>query len=72
MVLYDPDAKEEYLLDGRYLIQPMKRGEWMIEEYPDGYYYSYCSVCDQWVPEEAFLKHWKYCPNCGAIMGSEE
>ena len=51
------------------------RGEWLFEEYPDGYYHSECSVCKHWFVEDAFLKPYNFCPNCGARMvkdGDEE
>lgn len=43
-------------------------GEWLFEEYPDGYYHSECSVCKHWFVEDAFLKPYNFCPNCGARM----
>ena len=43
-------------------------GEWLFEEYPDGYYYSECSICKHWFIEDAFLRPYKYCPNCGSKM----
>ena len=45
-----------------------KRGEWNFEESPDGYYHSECSECGHWFYEDAFLKPYNYCPNCGADM----
>lgn len=47
-------------------------GEWVFEEYPDGYYHSECSICKHWFIEDAFLKPYKFCPNCGAKMGGDE
>lgn len=49
-----------------------KTGEWLFEEYPDGYYHSKCSICKHWFIEDAFLKPYKYCPNCGASMKDGE
>lgn len=43
-------------------------GEWLFEECPDGYYHSECSICKHWFIEDAFLKPYKYCPNCRAKM----
>lgn len=43
-------------------------GEWLFKEYPDGYYHSECSVCKHWFVEDAFLKPYNFCPNCGARM----
>ena len=45
-----------------------KRGEWNFEESPDGYYHAECSECGHWFYEDAFLKPYNYCPNCGAEM----
>lgn len=47
-----------------------KHGEWLFEEYPDGYYHSECSLCGKWFSEEAYLQKWKYCPNCGEKMNN--
>lgn len=52
---------------------PVVHGEWGFEEYPDGYYHTYCSVCNAEFHEDVFLKeHWNYCPNCGAKMDGKE
>ena len=48
-----------------------KKGLWMFEEYPDGYYHSHCSECEAQFPEEAYIQRWHYCPNCGAYMREE-
>ena len=71
MVLYDPDAKEEYLLDGRYLVQPMKRGEWIKckDENNDPYDVTLtCSVCGFEIEIANDIYTMNYCPNCGAVM----
>ena len=74
MVLYDPDAKEEYLLDGRYLVQPIKHAEWKrinVALYE-------CSNCKRVAPyyiEGELLLYWpelNYCPACGAKMNEDE
>lgn len=50
-------------------IQPeRKTGKWHFEEYPDGYYHAECSVCGHHFQEDAYLKPYNYCPNCGARM----
>lgn len=49
-----------------------KRGEWYFEESPYGYYHSECSECGHWFYEDAFLKPYNYCPNCGADMRGEQ
>lgn len=47
----------------------VRHGEWMFEEYPDGYYSTYCSNCESRYEEDIYLrKMWNYCPNCGADM----
>ena len=46
----------------------VSEGEWLFEEYPDGYYHSECSICKHWFIEDAFLKPYNYCPNCGSRM----
>ena len=46
----------------------VRHGEWLFEEYPDGYYHSECSVCGKQDKEAAYLEKWKYCPHCGACM----
>ena len=49
-----------------------KKGYWLFEEYPDGYYHSECSVCGSWFKEDAFLNPYNFCPNCGAEMRGEQ
>ena len=57
------------VIDEEPTIEPeRKKGEWMFEEYPDGYYHSECTVCGASVDERAYLDKWKYCPKCGARM----
>lgn len=46
----------------------VRHGRWMFEEYPDGYYSSYCSLCGFSAAEDAYLSDWNYCPSCGARM----
>lgn len=45
-----------------------KKGKWLFVEYPDGYYHSECSICGHWFDEDAYLKQYKFCPNCGLPM----
>ena len=45
-----------------------KKGKWVFEEYPDGYYHSECSKCKHHFIEDAYLRPYNYCPNCGADM----
>ena len=52
-------------------------GEWStIEDDYCGLVALHCSVCDQewWFEEDAPIKHYHYCPNCGAKMdgGNED
>ena len=47
-------------------------GDWILEEYQDGYYHSQCNVCRMYAPEEAALTKWNYCPHCGAEMSKTE
>lgn len=64
--LINPDAKEDYLLDGRYVVKAPKRGRWLT----DGYDYR-CSQCGLYVGGGDIPKTMKYCPNCGARMMDE-
>lgn len=52
--------------------QSKRVGVWWFEEYPDGYYHAECSECGQWFEEDAYLKPFKFCPNCGCAMKGEE
>lgn len=61
--LINPDAKEDYLLDGRYVVKAPKRGRWLI----DGYDYR-CSQCGMNVGGGDIPKVFHYCPECGAKM----
>ena len=50
---------------------PVVHGEWStIEDDYCGLVALHCSVCDQewWFEEDAPIKHYHYCPNCGASM----
>lgn len=62
------DVKEAPTIDA----EPVKHGHWHIEEYPDGYYHSQCSLCNSWFTEDAFLYPYKYCPFCGASMEAKD
>ena len=61
MRLVDLDATESYLLDGRYVVDPVKHGKWDAK--------NSCSVCgcQPWYERDIHFLH--YCPNCGAKMG---
>ena len=48
-----------------------KKGKWIFEEYPDGYYHTECSECKHHFIEDAYLKSYNFCPNCGARMDGE-
>lgn len=48
-----------------------KKGKWVFEEYPDGYYHSECSECKHHFIEDAYLRPYNFCPNCGADMRGE-
>lgn len=63
------DDKDKKPVEYRRVRQAVGHGLWILEEYPDGYYYATCSECDAWFDEDAFQNGWKYCPNCGAKMG---
>ncbi len=53
-------------------IDPVKRGKWLLHEYPDGYYHTECSECGAVYGEMVyFSKKAHYCPNCGARNGGE-
>ena len=71
--LINPDAKEDYLLDGRYVVRAPKRGRWIYKKRM-GYF---CSACieDGLSPTNADDKcgysldgEMNYCWNCGAKM----
>ena len=54
-------------------IDPVKHGQWLLHEYPDGYYHTECSECGGFYDEKVYF--WKtahYCPNCGARMERSE
>ena len=67
MRLIDADAKEPYVLDGRYVIHPLRHGRWEHSEYAGVDYYQ-CSVCGHSIR----LTAENYCPNCGAKMDYDE
>lgn len=81
MKLVDADAKEKYLLDGRYWIEPTKHGRWLIynildyAKRPTGRKVGKCSVCGQLTPDFRLITeepNWNYCPHCGAKMNEVE
>ena len=54
-------------------IDPVKRGKWLLHEYPDGYYHTECSECGAVYDEMVyFSKKAHYCPNCGAMMEAND
>ena len=61
MKLYDEDATEEYLLDHRYAVQPMKHSHWIIITGSGAR--NMCANCRSKYP-----KPYKYCPHCGSKM----
>ena len=63
---YDYDQALQMAIDA---LKSRKTGYIYFEEYPDGYYHSYCSECDFWFDESLYLNNvWNYCPNCGAKL----
>lgn len=66
MRLIDLDATESYLLDGRYVVDPVKHGYWEIVDETEPRRYG-CSVCMRMT----YTKY-NYCPHCGAKMEEVE
>lgn len=60
----------EQIIDAQPTIDLVTRGEWILKHIGHGHYFE-CSVCYTnpciYVTEDT-----KFCPNCGAKMGSEE
>lgn len=56
------------------ITQPRKKGTWIYGESEvgnDGYYCSQCGNFIPWIYKEFdidFIKEFKFCPNCGAMM----
>ena len=73
MRLYDLDAKDDYLLDGRYAVkssadvQPVHHAHW-IEKTIRG---SDALVCSKCLSDSGVGYAYSYCPNCGAEMDEE-
>lgn len=69
MRLIDEDATEAYLLDGRYIIEPVKKGKWTRKESKRMYWYV-CSECGGGCPCNGYGQDMftEWCPNCGAKM----
>lgn len=65
MRLIDLDSTEDYILDGRYVIESPKRGHWI----KNGDRYCECSVCHH---EGNISGQDNYCWFCGAKMEIEE
>lgn len=66
MRLIDLDSTKDYILDGRYVVEPPKRGYWV--ENDNGTYS--CSECHSWIPNEQHY-YARYCLYCGAKMEEE-
>ena len=69
MKLIDADAKEPYLLDGKYAVEPIKRGNWVIDglDHRGGVDWMHCSACGcRMVNVPADIT--PFCPYCGAKM----
>lgn len=65
MKFIDLDATDSYLLDGRYIVYPPRRGHWVKNE--EGDYH--CSECKAIVESDEKSRHyWVYCYHCGAKM----
>ena len=58
---------EKKRIDAVPTIEERKRGEWYLEEYPDGYYQAQCSECGFTYNEDAY-NSFRFCPRCGARM----
>ena len=67
MRLIDADAKESYLLDGRYAVHPLRHGRWNHSEYAGIDYYQ-CDLCGHTMSSTMY----KFCPNCGAKMNGDK
>ena len=81
-LIYKSDARRAILKADPYVIfcidniKPVDavevvHGEWStIEDDYCGLVALHCSVCNQewWFEEDAPIKHYHYCPNCGARM----
>ena len=70
MRLIDADAKEPYMLDGKYAIEVPKQGEWICSD--DSYENAVCSNCgfdsgESYVVVK-YEQKWKACPMCEAKM----
>ena len=67
MKLIDADAKEPYMLDGKYAVNISKRGEW-IDSVDKTYMdrpMAECSECG-WYINPYWINDYNFCPNCGA------
>ena len=72
MKLIDADAKEPYMLDGKYAVNVPKRGEWInVRQEGVCSWTGECSCChDRNDIPPPILAH--FCPNCGASMRERE
>lgn len=80
MRLIDEDATEAYLLGGRYIVKPAKRGVWL--SHPSAREYDVCSACGHGIKRREYGvtdgKEWvqefgyHFCPWCGAKMEGAE
>lgn len=66
MRLVDLDATESYLLDGRYVVNPVKHGHWVPTEQTSNFEWE-CSVCGNGFTNNKL----NYCYDCGARMDEE-
>ena len=64
MKLIDLDADKEYLLDGKYKVEPKRsKGKWQMVDY--------AWECDRCHCRQLKKKPTNFCPNCGALMEVE-
>ena len=69
----EPSKWESIVPIPTYMVKVV-HGEWStIEDDYCGLVALHCSVCNQewWFEEDAPIKHYHYCPNCGAKMDGD-
>lgn len=73
MKLIDLDADKEYLLDGRYKVEPLVHSKWIRKHVFNPELDKYvpfieCGVCGYAPYYGGSESNLNYCPNCGADM----